>query len=58
MGKNTRRPAPFPGHRAQRPSVRARPRSSPGSASGARSVWPLPPCCCGCEKAAAAAAAE
>lgn len=35
--------------------MRARPRSWPGSASGARSVWPLPPCCCGCEKAAAAA---
>lgn len=45
----------FPRPRTDGPSVRARPRSRPGSASGARSVWPLPPCCCGCEKAAAAA---
>lgn len=44
----------FPRPPAENSSVRARPRSRLGSASGARSVWPLPPCCCGCEKAAAA----
>ncbi|XDA85511.1 hypothetical protein R6Z07F_015288 [Ovis aries] len=49
------RPRPLLRPPAEGRSVRARPRSRPGSASGARSVWLVPPCCCGCEKAVAEA---